>query len=88
MDFIVKWLPFTLFLFCLATLYIHNGHKAERKQRTIQRETDSLKQLRWQYMTQKTKMVNIMRQSKLSERAEQMGLKELLTPPKSVEVEK
>jgi hypothetical protein len=88
MDFTIKWLPFTLFLFALATLYIHNGHKAERKQRLIQIETDSLKQIRWQYMTQQTKMVNIMRQSKLSKNAEEMGLKELLTSPRSIEIEK
>lgn len=58
-DFILKNLPFVLFLGFLAVIYIANVHFAQRNVRQIQLLKRELKDLRWEYMSlESDNMVN------------------------------
>ncbi len=74
-DFILKNLPFLVFLGFLAVVYIANSHYAERNVRQIQELQKELKELRWFYMSlQSENMVNSM-QSEVVDKVADNGLK-------------
>lgn len=74
-DFILKNLPFLVFLGFLAVIYIANSHYAERNVRKIQELHKEMKELRWFYMSlQSENMVNSM-QSEVLDKVEDEGLK-------------
>lgn len=85
LDFVLKWLPFTLFLFIISILYIRNAHITERLHRKVGLETDSIKQFRWQYTEKKSKLMNSQKPSEMAKRAESLGLKQLKKAPQSLE---
>ncbi len=74
-EFILKNLPFLVFLGFLAVIYIANSHYAERNVRKIQVLQKDLKELRWFYMSlQSENMVNSM-QSEVVDKVADDGLK-------------
>jgi hypothetical protein len=74
-DFILKNLPFLVFLGFLAVVYIANSHYAERNVRQIQVLQKDLKELRWFYMSlQSENMVNSM-QSEVVDKVADDGLR-------------
>ena len=74
-DFILKNLPFLVFLGFLAVIYIANSHYAERNVRKIQVLQKELKEPRWFYMSlQSENMVNSM-QSEVVDKVADDGLK-------------
>ncbi len=74
-EFILKNLPFLVFLGFLAVIYIANSHYAERNVRKIQVLQKELKELRWFYMSlQSENMVNSM-QSEVVDKVADDGLK-------------
>lgn len=80
-EWIVKNLPFTLFLSLLALLYIANGHYAVKNIREINKLDQEVKELHWRYLDAKT---DLMLRSKMSEVYRGVapgGLEVPVTPP-------
>lgn len=80
---IVKQVPFLFFLALLAVLYIYNGHYADKTIREINRTAKEVKELRYEYIAVKSKVLFQGKQSELvkSDAIKQLELKELETSP-------
>jgi Bacteriodetes cell division protein (FtsL-like) len=80
---IVKQVPFFLFLALLAVVYIYNGHYADKTLRKINRTAKEVKELKYEYIAIKSKVIFKSKQSELvkSEAIQQLGLKELTESP-------
>jgi Bacteriodetes cell division protein (FtsL-like) len=80
---IVKQVPFFLFLALLAVVYIYNGHYADKTLRKINRTAKEVKELKYEYIAIKSKVIFKSKQSELvkSEAIQQFGLKELTESP-------
>ena len=78
---IVKNIPFFLFLAALAVVYIYNGHNADKTVRQITRVSRELKELQYEYKTMKSEVMFRSKQSELAKAVEPFGLKELMSPP-------
>jgi cell division protein FtsL len=81
------------FLFVVAIVFIgvieiFNTHLAVRLNRGINKKQETIKELRWEYMTVKTEMNQKSKQSELQKILEPTGLKSLQEPPKKIEVKK
>jgi hypothetical protein len=81
-------LPFVLFLVFLAALHIANNHLAENYARRITKTETEVKQLRWQYMTTASGLMQKSKQSEVAKLVSATGLKELRIPPYKIEVSK
>lgn len=78
---IVKNVPFFLFLSLLAVVYIYNGHYADKTIRNINRVSRELKEMQYEYKTVKSEVMFRSKQSELAKAVEPLGLKELTVPP-------
>ena len=78
---VVKQVPFFLFLALLAVLYIYNGHYADKTIRHINRTSKEVKELQYEYIDVKSKVMGQSKQSELVKTVEPLGLKELTTSP-------
>lgn len=78
---IVKNLPFFLFLAVLAIVYIANGHYADNTVRNINKVNRDLKELQYEYKFLKGEVMFRSKQSELAKAVEPLGLKELRVPP-------
>jgi ABC-type transport system involved in cytochrome bd biosynthesis fused ATPase/permease subunit len=80
----VRLLPFFLFLTLLAMFYIANTYYAEKTERDIQALRKSLKELRYEYITTKSEMMNQSQQSEVAKRLKNINIKESRVPPVKV----
>jgi cell division protein FtsL len=80
-QWIVKNIPFFLFLAVLAVIYIYNGHYADKTVRNINKVSRELKELQYEYKTLKSEVMFRSKQSELAKAVEPLGLKELTRPP-------
>ena len=80
-QWIVKNIPFFLFLAVLAVLYIYNGHYADKTVRNINKTSNELKELQYEYKTLKSEVMFRSKQSELAKAVAPLGLKELTAPP-------
>lgn len=78
---IVKQVPFFLFLAALAVVYIFNGHYADKTIRKINRLSKEVKELKYEYIAVKSKVMYQSKQSVLIKVVEPLGLKELTVAP-------
>ena len=78
---IVKQVPFFLFLTGLAVVYIFNGHYADKTIRKINRTAKEVKELKYEYIAVKSKVMYQSKQSELVKVVEPLGLKELVQSP-------
>ena len=85
----LKQAPFIFFLSLMALLYISNSYYAEKKIREINKVNNELKELRSEYITSKSKLMFITKQSEVAKAAETMGLsiKESIVPPGKIIIE-
>jgi len=83
-DQAVKGLPFILFMSLLGIFYIANGYQAEKLIRQIYKTNNQLKELRSEYITNKSDLMYISKQSQLARATYGLGLKELTSPPKKI----
>ena len=86
-EFVVH-LPYMMFLALIALVYIINGYWAESAVRNINRSSIELKEMRSEYITTKSDLMYISKQSKIAGIVEErgLGLKESYTPPKKIVV--
>ncbi|MGC4100105.1 FtsL-like putative cell division protein [Ferruginibacter sp.] len=80
-KWVVKNIPFFLFLSALAVLYIYNGHYADKLSRKIGVTENHIKDLEYEYKTIKSEVIFRSKASELSKAVEPLGLKELVQPP-------
>jgi hypothetical protein len=80
-KWLVKNIPFFLFITCIAVIYIYNGHYADKTARDINNVNNELKELKYEYKTLKSEVMFRSKQSELAKAVEPFGLKELITPP-------
>lgn len=78
---IVKNIPYFLFLSALAVVYIYNGHYADKTIRNINKVSKELKELQYEYKTLKSEVMFRSKQSEMAKAVEPLGLKELVVPP-------
>lgn len=81
------------FLFVAAIVFIgvieiFNTHLTVRLNRGIGKKQETIKELRWEYMSVKSDMNQKSKQSALQVILEPYGLKSLKEPPKKIEVKK
>ncbi|PWT73326.1 MAG: hypothetical protein C5B59_13760 [Bacteroidetes bacterium] len=80
-QWIVKNIPFFLFLALLAVIYIYNGHFADKIVRDISRTSRELKEMQYEFKSLKSEVMFRSKQSELAKAVEPFGLKELTKPP-------
>jgi len=80
-QWIVKNIPFFLFLCGLAVVYIYNGHYAEKTIKDINKNARELKELQYEYKTVKSELMFMSKQSEVAKAVAPLGLKELTHPP-------
>ncbi|MFK5855884.1 MAG: FtsL-like putative cell division protein [Bacteroidota bacterium] len=81
-----KFLRFLLFLAFLAFFYIANNYYAENNIREINKLRKELKELRYEYINVKTKLLQIEKQSQIAKTLEKSGIKKNNQPVKILEV--
>jgi hypothetical protein len=87
-GFPVQYLPKILFVMVLGILYISNTHHAETTVREIHAIQAEVEDLRADYTTLKSDLMFASKQSEVARKVKEFGLKESLTPPYKIEVEK
>ena len=80
-TWVVKNIPFFLFLSMLAVLYIYNGHYADKLLRKISTTEKHIKELEYEFKTLKSEVIFRSKASELEKAVEAIGLKELTKPP-------
>ena len=80
-QWVVKNIPFFLFLAFLAVLYIYNGHLADKLTRRTGQTEKHIKELEYEYKTIKSEVIFRSKASELAKAVEPLGLKELTKPP-------
>jgi hypothetical protein len=78
---IVKNVPYFLFLSVLAVIYIYNGHYADKTIRDINKVSKDLKEMQYEFKTLKSEVMFRSKQSELAVAVAPLGLKELIAPP-------
>jgi hypothetical protein len=80
-QWIVRNVPFFLFLSLLAILYIANGHYADNTIRNINKTTRLLKEQEYEYKSLNGKLMFQNRLSEVSKVVDTIGLKENIQQP-------
>lgn len=81
-----KLLPLLTWMTLLAFLYITNSYQAEEKSREISRKQNELKELRYQYISKKSRLMNMSKQSEVEKILNKRGFKENIEPLKVIRV--
>ena len=81
-----KFLPFLIFIAFLAFIYIANNYYAENKVRNINKLRKEMKELRYEYITSKSKLMNLSKQSQIAKKLNDKGVKESTDPIKTIQV--
>ena len=80
-KWVVRNIPFFLFLTLLAVLYIYNGHYTDKLVLKINTTEKQIKELEYEYKTIKSDVIFRSKASELIKAVEPLGLKELTHPP-------
>ena len=80
-QWIVKHVPFFLFLAMLAVVYIANGHFADKTIRNTNKARAELRQLQYEHKVLKAEVMYRSKESVLVKAVENLGLKRLAEPP-------
>lgn len=81
-----RYFPFLLFLAFLASIYIANNYLAENKIRKANEMREDLKEMRYEYITGKSELMEASKQSKISKSLIEIGIKENTEPVKSLKI--
>ena len=80
-KWVVKNIPFFLFITLLAVLYIYNGHFTDKILLKISTTEKHIKELEYEYKTIKSEVIFRSKASELIKAVDPIGLKELTVPP-------
>lgn len=81
---VTESLPFIFFITFLGICYIANGYQTEKVIRQLYNTNNELKELRSEYITTKSDLMYISKQSQVAKATAGFGLKELTSPPKKI----
>ena len=79
-----QWLQVIFFLAFLGLLYISNSYMAEKKIREIAKTNRNIKELKFDYVQMRARLVEQSRPSVLAERLESYGIKPIVEPPNKI----
>ena len=82
-----RFFPFLMFIAFLAFVYIANNYLAEDKIRKINRLTKELKEIRYEFISTKSKLGELSKQSKLADKLKGKGIKESTEPIKTIQTD-
>jgi hypothetical protein len=74
-------LPYLVFLAILAMFYIGNTYYSEKTFKQIEKITNELKELRYQSITAKSKVLGLCKQTEIAKKVERMGITGTISPP-------
>lgn len=80
-NIFVKNIPYLIFLAMIALGYISNTYYAEKAFRQIEKTKGELKELRFHYVSTKSKLMYNSKLSEIASRVQKFGLKETTKPP-------
>jgi hypothetical protein len=86
-DMLMKVMPYIFFLTVIALVYIANSYYAERTIRDIDAVSKELKTLRTEYITGKSELMIVSKQSEVARAVSPQGLKEPVEAPRKIVVE-
>ena len=81
-----RFFRYLLYLALLAFIYIANNYYAENNIREINKLRKELKELRYEYINVKTRLIQIEKQSQIAKTLEKSGIKKNNQPVKIIEV--
>ncbi len=82
---IVGNVPYLAFVALLCVIYIGYNQNAFTVQRELNKKSDELKELRWEYMDVKSQMVYAQMETEVIKRAARLGLKPMVLPAFTIE---
>ncbi len=80
-QWIIRNIPYFLFMSILAVLYIFNGHYSDNTVKDINKTSKELKELQYEYKSMKSEVMFRSKQSEMAKAVEPLGLKELTSAP-------
>lgn len=83
----IQHVPFILFLAFIAILYIANGYYADDKIREVNRVSNEIKELRTEYISSKSDLMFVSKQSQVALAVDTLGLKEPVVAPMKIEMD-
>ncbi|MBL4586043.1 MAG: S-adenosyl-methyltransferase [Flavobacteriales bacterium] len=83
-DSVLNNIPFILFLFAIGILYIGNSHFAESSVITANRLNRELKELRSDFISTRSELMFVSKQSEVAKAVASMGIYESVVPPKKI----
>jgi cell division protein FtsL len=78
---VIRLIPFILYLMLLAIVHIANSYRAEKTRFEINALKSQMDELRYHYITSKSELMSVGRQSEVVLRLRDTGLKEAVVPP-------
>ena len=86
-DKAVEMIPFILFLSVIAIFYIANGYYADGKIREVNKVSNQIKELRTEYISSKSDLMFVSKQSEVAKAVLPLGLKEPVVAPMKIETD-
>lgn len=86
-DRTIQHIPFILFLALIAILYIANGYYADDKIREVNKISNQIKELRTEYISSKSDLMFISKQSQVAAAVDSLGLKEPVVAPMKIQTD-
>ena len=80
-------IPFILFLMFLGILYITNIFQVEKTKRQLDDLEEELRELRYEYISSRSKLMFESKPSAVSAKLTETGIKESLVPPKKIKID-
>ena len=80
-DSFFRNIPYLGYITVLAIVYISNSYYAEKTFRKIETTKKELKELRFQYISSKSDLMFLGKQTEIAKRVKGMGLQETTIPP-------
>lgn len=80
-KWLIRHVPFLIFLAVLAVVYIGNGHYADNTVRKTEKAERELRQLQYQYKAVQAEVVYRSRHAELARSVQPMGLMPSVEPP-------
>jgi hypothetical protein len=80
-EWMVKQIPFALFVMVLLLVHIYNVHTTERIIRKTDKLNKEIKELRSEYITILSELMSESKQSTVAGKLDTLGIKELTSPP-------
>ncbi len=80
-EWMMKQIPFGLFVMVLLLIHIYNVHTTERIIRNTDKLNKEIKELRSEYITILSQLMSESKQSTVAQKLDTLGIKQLTSPP-------